>query len=561
MDFISQKLSDDLKFSLYSAADDGDESRYLNAGIDASGNVELILRTTQSLSVLEDELNNFEDTNLSVNQLIGGYAVAHINTKDVNRLSAYNGIIFIDKSELLSTEQCQVSMDITGPDRKNESFGYTGEGVLIAIIDSGVNGTLSEFYRDNGTSRIVAYLDMSQGGTVNESINVSNSDFSGHGTMVAQIAAGNGRSTDGYITGIAKGADLIVVRLSNEDQTTLTGSVMRGIDFAVNKAKSLNRPLVINLSYGNNYSSHFGDDIFSTYLTDVMKSGPYVICCGMGNEAGNGVHYSGNVKENKDVEFYVGEYETGFYVKLWKEYADSYTVSLIAPDSSVFGPITYGRFAKFSYRNTYICAYAGTPTPYSVRQQIQFDFAASGEGFVASGIWKLRLNVREIVLGRFDVWLPEDTLLNAGTAFLLPDEYGTLTTPAAAGVISVGAYDEYKNSYASFSGRGMTEEYGQLQIKPDVSASGVNVWTVDNFGRVVTATGTSFATPIVTGICACLMEWGIVKGNDRYMYGEKLRAYLRKYSKRPHILSKWPNSMLGWGIADVGIIDKIINSE
>ena len=78
---------------------------------------------------------------------------------------------------------------------------------------------------------------------------------------------------------------------------------------------------------------------------------------------------------------------------------------------------------------------------------------------------------------------------------------------------------------ATFSGRGVNVKSGlMLYAKPDITAPGVNIRIPGN--KEKTVTGTSFATPMVTGAAAMLMEWGIVKGNDQYMYGEKLKAYL-----------------------------------
>ncbi|MCI5828192.1 MAG: S8 family serine peptidase, partial [Lachnospiraceae bacterium] len=61
-------------------------------------------------------------------------------------------------------------------------------------------------------------------------------------------------------------------------------------------------------------------------------------------------------------------------------------------------------------------------------------------------------------------------------------------------------------------------------------------------------TGTSYATPFVTGSAALLMQWGIVLGNDRFMYGEKLKAYIRNGARPLGIVSEYPNSVTGYGV-------------
>ena len=108
----------------------------------------------------------------------------------------------------------------------------------------------------------------------------------------------------------------------------------------------------------------------------------------------------------------------------------------------------------------------------------------------------------------------------------MPRAQGTLTIPATARrVISVGAYDARLNAYADFSGRGSCN---LPYPKPDLTAPGVDILAPRAGGGYARFSGTSFSTPFVTGAAALLMEWGIIRGNDPYLYGEKLKAYLRR---------------------------------
>ena len=192
--------------------------------------------------------------------------------------------------------------------------------------------------------------------------------------------------------------------------------------------------------------------------------------------------------------------------------------------------------------------YYGEPSPYSVKQEIFLDFLPR-QSYIDSGVWRIILTPRRIVEGDYQMWLPSQSALNVGTAFLFPKSDATLTIPSTASrVITVGAYNALTFGYADFSGRGPTGVYeGVSTSKPDVAAPGVRVTTTVVGGGYSEFSGTSFATPFVTGSAALLMEWGIVKGNDAYLYGEKVKAYLRRGARMLPGFTQWPNNQLGWG--------------
>ena len=121
-----------------------------------------------------------------------------------------------------------------------------------------------------------------------------------------------------------------------------------------------------------------------------------------------------------------------------------------------------------------------------------------------------------------------------------------MTIPATARrVITVGAYDSLVDSYADFSGRGSRM---LPYLKPDLVAPGVNIVAPVPGSGYRTVTGTSFAAPFVSGSAALLMQWGIVNGNDPYLYGEKVKAYLRKGARPLPGFEEYPNEEVGWGI-------------
>jgi subtilisin family serine protease len=194
---------------------------------------------------------------------------------------------------------------------------------------------------------------------------------------------------------------------------------------------------------------------------------------------------------------------------------------------------------------TDVLVYYGEPSPFNPSQEIYFDFIPR-EDYVESGIWQITLKAGEIVDGTVHFWLPSSSALNRATRFLKPVPDTTLTIPSTAlRPITVGAYDDSNLTYAAFSGRGDTRLY--RIPKPDISAPGVGIITTKNGGGYAPVTGTSFAAPFVTGSAALLMEWGIVRGNDAYLYGEKVKAYLRKGARPLPGFDVYPNPQVGWG--------------
>lgn len=189
--------------------------------------------------------------------------------------------------------------------------------------------------------------------------------------------------------------------------------------------------------------------------------------------------------------------------------------------------------------------YYGEPVPYNPLQELYFDFIPAGQR-INAGIWKLRFFPRRLIEGDFDLWLPAGGVLPPATRFLRPAEKTTLTIPSTTErAISVGAYDGRTNSYAPFSGRGFTRD--NRIVKPDITAPGVGILSAAPGGGYTVKSGTSMATPFVTGSAALLMEWGIVQGNDPYLYGEKLKAYLINGARPLPEEAVYPDPMFGFG--------------
>ena len=627
---MNQKLEDQLQLALETSEEDRERTEDLNIGFNGETRTwELIVKYHGSLEALER-------MNVTVEYLLAGYALLTVPEGLVEQVAELPEIEYVEKPKRFFYSQVNPVEDSCIVQVTRRDPFLSGSGVLMAILDSGIDYRLPEFRNADGSTRIRYLWDQTlrptgtrpqatgdEGGQ-NQELSLSQEDnlrfppagfalgvefdsaqinralaennpqaqfqmlptvdTSGHGTAVAGIAAG---SSDVY-QGVATRADLLIVKLGLPDASSFprTTEIMRGLTYAVNKAIEMQMPLVINLSFGNSYGAHDGSSLLERFLDNVAEVGRTVICVGSGNEGANGGHLAGSLTEGQDVpgglglggslgagtgniggqgivtattaqvELAVAEYERNLNVQLWKNYSDEYRIRLRSPGGQEVELSARTESGKYTVRleQTEVLVFFGEPAPYSAAQEIYMEFLPTERPYINSGIWTFLLQPVRIVTGRYYFYLPSGTVRNAATGFFRSTPEVTLTIPStAAKIITVGAYNSTYDAYADFSGRGYADPDRTLGVvtagmaKPDLVAPGVGVLAPDIYGGYFPVTGTSFATPIVSGSAALLMEWGIVRGNDPFLYGEKVKAYLRRGAQPLRGEVSYPNARVGWG--------------
>lgn len=584
---MDQKLENILNLALETPEEEREQTESLNVGYSAeTRSWELIVKYHGSLDRLREQ-------NIVVEELIAGYAILTVPEALVDMVSDTPEIEYVEKPKRFYYGQTFPAGTSCFPPVTMRTPFLNGGGVLLAVLDSGITWDLEVFRKADGSTRIrylwdqtvseemgdVRYGKMPDGFSIGteytaEEINaalqmpaldryrrIPSRDLSGHGTAVAGIAAG--RSADGLYTGAAPEAELIVVKLGLpgnsggvEEGFPRTTEILRGVTYALWKARQLNMPLVINLSFGNSYGSHDGSSLLERFLDNASEIGRTVICVGSGNEGAARGHFAGNITRDSRVELAVGNYERSLNIQLWKNYSDVFRIRLQSPGGEEAELTTNIQGGKYTLKleQTRILVYLGEPLPYAVAQEIYLDMIPAEGSYINAGIWTIRLEPVMTVTGQYYLYLPAGNGRGDSTGFYRSTPQVTLTVPStAAKVITVGAYDPVYDTYADFSGRGYADSTRTIGVaaagltKPDLVAPGVNIQAPDVYGTFTPTTGTSFATPIVSGAAALLMEWGIVRGNDPFLYGEKIKAYLRKGARPLRGEMEYPNDRVGYG--------------
>lgn len=585
-----EKMDSILNLSLQTEPQIREKSEILSNGYDFENELwEVVVKYNGDISFLEERVKTVEF-------LLNGYAIITASREQLENVLGEPQIEYVELPKSLifniyrAKQQSCILPVTTGVN------GLRGEGVLLAVLDSGIQYMLKDFQNEDG-SRILYLWDQSlqpnaEGGLLSpvgfgegveftkkeidrairmDSSLVPTRDISGHGTAVAGIAAGSAASP--LYQGVAPECELLVVKLganrsmesrvrasavsmgitTNLQNFPLTTDLMRAITYVLKKAEELGRPVAVNISIGDTYGAHDGTSLLERFIDAAGEKGRNVICIGSGNEAVAGGHRAVRLLREERVEFSIAPNEQNMNVQIWKNYVDTISLELIAPDGERYS-VLLSRMGKQEWivENTRVLIYVSPPTPYSVNEEIFFDFIPLDE-YVDSGIWTFVLSPTGENRQDIHFYLPNAVVRNAQTRFLRPDPYLTMTIPGfASRAITVGAYDGVLNAAADFSGR--DREIGEEErvffaadIKPDIAAPGVGIMAPATDGQYRSFTGTSFATPIVTGSAALLLEWGIVRGNDPFLYGEKLKAFLRKGALPLLDGRMYPNIRTGYG--------------
>ncbi len=499
-----------------------------------------------------------------------------------------------------------------------------GEGVIVGIVDTGIDWTHPDFNND-GDTRILKMWDMYEDDASEAPVGydfgreytkeiidhspllVSEFDSEGHGTHVAGTAAGSGNANPAF-KGIAYNSDLMIVkgtRSSNPDGFS-DMDILSGCDYLIKQAKSLNKPIVINLSLGSSIGPHDGSALLAQGLSGLSGKGAIIVVAA-GNDGELPMHAGGNVTASETIEFPISpiniceKFEDfcpdieGFYLTaadVWfrKDVVDSvyviaYQIGLAGFQEKARLGIAVGDAIEsqpmFTSDNAIsgLISFSSTSEYYSNgdgNMMVQIHNGGDPSIEVGSYYWSLIYNIKKT--GSIDIWagipFPEGTpYISPGGRNMLGNSLMTIGSPGDGdSVICVGAFvtknqwtdmdnvlqdktaDWTIGSIASFSSKGPTR-YGR--ILPLISAPGrlifapkskdyitQNKYMLDEY--YVGMNGTSMATPHVTGAIALMLQI-----NPELSYSDIVDIFNHSAKKDEFTTNEVPNNYYGYGKLNV----------
>ncbi|PXV89075.1 subtilase family protein [Lachnotalea glycerini] len=545
---------------------------------------EIVSEDYIDLIIDNESLPLFDDASFTYITFVN--SVVHLPKSSINKcsLGKYPFSIF----PTLYTLESTISLEKSGIQQiqLNPNFNLYGHGVLIGIVDTGIDYQHEAFLGRDGTTKIVSIWDQ----TINNGASppegfpfgteykkeqidaalkspdplsiVPSKDEIGHGTMLAGIIAGTPKVSADF-SGVVPDAEIVVTKLKpakliNKQILSVAADklcyeesdIIFGINYLMSVAKSLNRPLAICIAMGTNQSGHDGYGTFSRFLNYATRLSNTSVSISAGNEGNTKRHYFGTTKTTNEVtefEVNVGKDDKEFFIDLWQEVPYRVTIDIRSPTGEYIAPI-YPSLNECIELN-----FIFEPTKLWVNNLI-FD-VESGDQLIflrfenaQEGVWKFGIRNIENISSNFHVWLPSGDLITNETYFLNSNPDTTITSPAnAPDPTAVTAYDPVTEGIAIFSSRGYTRVG---LVKPDMAAPGVNLTcpTLNNsYGSV---SGTGAAAAHTTGIMAMVFEWAIVEDNFTPINGFIIKELLIRGAKR-YPNQTYPNNVWGYGKIDV----------
>jgi subtilisin family serine protease len=444
---------------------------------------------------------------------------------------------------------------------------YDGTGVIVGIIDTGIDWSHPDFKDASGNTRISFIWDQTvsspttvptpfgygqewTAAAINASL-CTHSDLThwGHGTHVSGIAAGNGLAT-GTHEGIASKADIICVALDFNKSGPI---IADAVQYIVNKATAAGKPFVINASVGDYYGSHDATDSEAKLIEALIANIPGRSMVVAAGNAGNiPFHVRTNVVPT-DTSFTWIQQASGTLF-FWL-YADTNNIKNVQYSVGANNPTYFNDLGRIGFKN-YNYGFSvkndtvknGSNRIGIVRSSASVNSYGVYELFIritpdsANYLWRVESNG----LGLFDAWnfnlvsngLPTTAQYPKISKYVMPDTMQTICSSFQCSdeMITVANYVNLNSWYDVNSNlQTSTEVTGELsvsssggptrdgRVKPEVAATGASIFSAMALGmqaNLVTSAptavaqgsfhviggGTSASSPVVAGLAALYLQ-------------------------------------------------------
>ncbi len=525
---------------------------------------------------------------LNVRSIAGDVISGTIALSAVGKLSAIAEVECIEAARAMYPE-----LDLALPESRANLVhigppGRRGAGVIVGICDSGCDFTHPSFRRSDGTSRILFIWDQGlapAGGEsspagfgygveynnaqINAALAAANpfalvrhrDDASGHGTHVTGIAAGDGSAAGqgrpgGTFVGVAPEADIIIVANASNGAEGLgtSANTLDAVNYMFQRAGTLSRPCVVNMSLGDNLGPHDGTSLLERGL-DNLLGGPGLAFVKSGGNAGSSrCHAEGNVIAggSADVRFNQPGSDTGAnQIDLWYRGGDTFRVSVIDPAGNATAVVNVGSATMFTLPGgNQIRIDHRNNDAFNGDRRVFMTVIPGAAGTLLAGNWTIRIvSVISPTGGRFDAWIQRG---NVVPTFLAPHESParTISTPGTAReVITAANYitrGAGVGSLASSSSRGPTRDG---RTAPTLAAPGSQIMSANRESIGGDAYqlmgGTSMSAPHITGTIALMLQ------KNRTRTQAQLKACLESTARSDAQTGPVPNTAWGAGKLDV----------
>jgi len=490
-----------------------------------------------------------------------------------------------------------VSIRASGVDnlRRLPAFNMFGSGVLIGIVDTGIDYLNPIFQNANGTTKIIsiwdqtipsatAYPFQTYYGTeyLEEQINlalisdnpfdiVPSMDEIGHGTMMAGVAAGTANN-EAQFQGAAPESRLVIVKLAQAKQylrdfyfiprdavSYQENDIMWGVQYCILTARRVGMPIAICLGLGTSQSSHAGDSNLSNFLSFVGNYTNVGIVVSAGNEGNLGRHFFRMIDPDQisfPVELYVAEGDRNFSMELWGEAPARFSVDILSPGGEYIPIITAGlninRRISFIFEETVIYINFQLVETLTGNQLILFRFSN-----ISTGIWRFNVYSQTNLSAGFHIWLPMGDFISERTYFIQSDTYTTVLDPGNSFVpITVTAYNPFTQNIYEYASRGYTSVN---VVKPELAAPGVNYVAPALNNEFIRYTGTGVSAAHTCGLVALFLEWAVIRGNEEFVNTMIIKSYFIRGASRD-ATQVYPNRIFGYGLIDIFNVFNILRT-